>query len=77
MPIIIIKTSEQKRNEIEEMQKEKIERAKSRYCPECGKWQLFRYNAYDHFSHYRPVKIGYAYRCSCGCEWHYIKCRYS
>lgn len=68
--IAITKTSKEAKCNKEAWNRDKEKKRKSRYCPECGKFQLFRNILYKELLGTRAkLHIGYTYKCKCGCEW--------
>lgn len=66
----ITKTSEEAQRQREAHKKDEEKKRESRYCPECGKFQLFRSKIVKEFFGDRaPIHKGYSYKCKCGCEW--------
>lgn len=78
MTIRITRTSEEFKQEVEQDKEHRKALKNSRYCPECGKWQLLRFKnqvAIHSFSIFAPpqTKTVYKYSCICGCKWIYEK----
>lgn len=66
----ITKTSEEAQCHREAHKKDEEKKRESRYCPECGKFQLFRSKMIrECLGNRAPIHKGYSYKCKCGCEW--------